>query len=548
MYISLFKVAIVVAAFLPWCLCAQWVDRDGVRVKTLRERWNLLVLGTGALGLLAWLMIPWLNWAWFFVGLMTYLLVAGGGTLMYVSHRNKRVSEQHRVLTAAHLSHLLSSGNRDPKLDRSQHEYRVRLFNHDKKPVSLPDDLEAAAQFSATQEVLYDAMWRRATDIDLAVSGDTAKLTYVIDGVLAERRDFINTQQAQQTIRFVKHLANLQSEERRRPQHGLIRAALLGSSGDPARIDVHTSGTTAGERISLKITTSDTVRSLSELGIHPQRLDKLREIIKIPSGMVICSGPPQSGITTTLYAIVKSHDAYIQNIHSLELRKLFEVENITQHAHDVSNREVSYARQLQSVLRREPDVVLVGEMDDKETAQISTKAAGEGKKIYAGITAGDSFEALDTYLSWVKDRRNAARTLLAVTGQRLLRKLCPTCREAYRPDSTLLRKANLPVDEIEHFYRPPTQKIYDKQGREIVCPTCQGTGYVGRIGVYELLVVDDDLRAMVKAGANTTQIKAQARKNKMYYIQEEGLLKTMEGTTSMNEVLRALRNDRRGRS
>jgi type II secretory ATPase GspE/PulE/Tfp pilus assembly ATPase PilB-like protein len=242
-----------------------------------------------------------------------------------------------------------------------------------------------------------------------------------------------------------------------------------------------------------------------------------------------------------MYAIIKCHDAYIQNIHSLEKRPLFEVDNITQHVYDSTNRELSYARQLQSVLRREPDVVIVSEMDDKETARLSTKAAYEKKKIYAGMTASDSFDALDTFLGWVKDRKVAARVLLAITCQRLLRKLCQTCREAYRPDSALLRKANLPVDQIEHFYRPPSQKHFDRKGREIVCPTCQGTGYVGRVGAFELLVIDEKIRSMIAAGANTTQIKAQARKKKMYYIQEEGLLKTMEGITSMNEVLRSLR-------
>lgn len=544
MYTSIFKFALALAMFVGWCLCIQWADRDAARVKTVREKWNMLTLATGVLGLFAWLMMPWGNWATLLVGWGLYVCVAGGGLLAYVLHRNRRVGADYRVLTKQHFSRLLTFGDAEKKLDRSQHEHRVRLFDHNKKPVALPNDFEQAEQFSATQEIFYDAMWRRASEIDLATTGEEVALTYVIDGVVAERRDFITAQQTKQAITFVKRTAGLDVEERRRPQHGLIRAAMLGGGGDPAQIDVHSSGTTAGERLKLRIVSADVLRTLPELGFHPLRFEKLKAIIAEPAGMVICSGPSRTGVTATLYALVRSHDAYIQNIHSLEKRQLFNVDNITQHVYDGTDREVTYARRLQSVLRREPDVVMVGEMDDKETARISTKAAAEGKKIYAGMTATDSFEALDTFLTWVKDRKVAAGALLAVVNQRLLRKLCPTCREAYRPDASLLRKANLPVDKIEHFYRPPTQQIFDKQGREIVCPTCQGTGYVGRIGVFELLVFDDSIRELIKAGANTTQVKAQARKNKMYYFQEEGLLKTMEGTTSMNEVLRCLRNDR----
>ena len=130
-------------------------------------------------------------------------------------------------------------------------------------------------------------------------------------------------------------------------------------------------------------------------------------------GVVIFSGPPRSGVTTTLYTVIRIHDAYIQNIHSLEKRQLMEVENITQHTYDSSDQQVSYARRLQTVLRREPDVILIGEMDDKDTARLAAKAGRDGKKVYAGATASDSFEALDSFLTWVKDRKVAAESLLA---------------------------------------------------------------------------------------------------------------------------------------
>lgn len=546
MYASSAKIVFLLVVFILWCLCAQWVDRDAERVRTQREKWNVICLASGALGIFAWLIIPWSGWAAFLIGFGMYVFLTGGGILIYVSHRNKRVSKERRVLTAQHFSGLLSR-TEDERVDRSKHDYRVRLFSHEKKAVSVPDDLQGAAEFTATQELLYDAMWRRATQVELAATGEDTSLMYWIDGVQAERRDYISSEQAVHAIHYLKRIAGLDMEEHRRPQRGQIQAALLGGTDDPAQIDVLTSGTTAGEHVTLKIVTADTMRSLPELGMHHQRLEMLSEVVKKSKGVIICSGPPQSGVTSTLYAIIRQHDAYIENIHALEKQRLFEVDNITQHTFDPTNREVSYARQLQSVLRREPDVVMVGEVDNKDTARLVVKASSDGKRVHVGMTAANSFDALETFIHLVGHRGAVARELLAVTSQRLLRQLCGTCREAYRPDAALLRKANLPVDKIDHFYRPPTQKIFDKQGLEIVCPSCQGTGYVGRVGVFELLVIDDSIRKMIKAEANITQIRAQARRNKTYYIQEEGLLKAMDGTTSMNEVLRSMRDNSRAR-
>jgi type II secretory ATPase GspE/PulE/Tfp pilus assembly ATPase PilB-like protein len=537
-YASVFKVVFVLVMFALWCACVQWVDRDAQRVKTMRERWNILCLTTGVLALFIWLVIPANSMATFFLGWGVYVILCSSGLLWFVAHRNKRVADKFRVLTGAHFARLLSS-NKD-KAARDQ-DYRVRLFNHDNKPVMAPDDPEEADRFATTQELLYDAIWRRSSEIDVAAVGGDSKLIYRIDGVASERQEFLTPEQAVQAIEFLKLTAGLDPEEKRRPQHGAVRAGLLGGA-DPSSIEVRCSGTRAGERMQLKIMSAESKLSLNEVGIHPKRVEKFKKVTELESGMVIAAGPTASGVTTSLYGIIGSHDAYIQNIHSLEKQCLLEVDNITQHAFDANKSDVTYARQLQSVLRREPDVVMVGELDDTETAQVCIRSAAEGKKIYAGMTANDSFEALDLLVNLAGSRKAVAKVLKGVTCQRLVRKLCPTCREAYKPDPKLLKKANLPVNEIEHFYRPPTQPIYDKQGREIICPTCQGTGHVGRIGIFEVLVIEPEIAKLIAEGATATQIKQAARKKKMLYMQEEGLLKTMEGVTSINEILRALRS------
>lgn len=367
------------------------------------------------------------------------------------------------------------------------------------------------------------------------------RLVFRIDGVATERQDGLSPEDGENMFRFLKRIAGLNVEEIRRPQTGRIQAALLSQGGVPGIAEVHTSGTTAGERLRLRIQSGPVLMRLHEIGIAPQRIERLKHVLAKHNGLVLLSAPPQHGLTTTQYAVLRGHDAYMNNIHALERRPLVELDNITQHQYTGSNTDVNYARMLQTVLRREPDIVMIGECEDRETAMIATRAAVQGRKIYMGIHARDSFEALTRYVSLLGDNRQVAKALLGVTNQRLVRILCTECREAFEPDPATLKKLNLPASKIEHFYRPPTEIKRDRRGREIPCSNCQGTGYVGRTGIFEVLPIDEAVAKLIAEGAPINRIKAQCRKNKMYYVQEEGLLRVIDGTTSMNEVLRCLK-------
>jgi type II secretory ATPase GspE/PulE/Tfp pilus assembly ATPase PilB-like protein len=221
-----------------------------------------------------------------------------------------------------------------------------------------------------------------------------------------------------------------------------------------------------------------------------------------------------------------------------------DLENITQHIYDPKKHEGSFSRQLQTVFRREPDVVMVSDCPDRETAHLVVKAAQANKRIYVGMQAKDSFEALKKFASLAGDSDGLAAVLRAVLAQRLVRKLCVACRIAYKPDLQLLRKANLPVDKIDYFYRPPKpEEMVDDKGRPKVCPNCQNSGYFGRTGLFELLAVEPKMRELIANGQPLSAVRAQARKNGMRYLQEVGLEKVWGGVTGMNEMLRALRNE-----
>jgi type II secretory ATPase GspE/PulE/Tfp pilus assembly ATPase PilB-like protein len=537
-YVNFVKVGVVLLLLLGWAAAAQWIDRDTDVVKTKREQWNLIVLAGAMVAYFVLFIPPW-SGGLFVLGLTFWLLIAGGSMLAYVVHRNGRVVPDARILTLGHAKRL-ASREKEGKHSHSEKGLRVRISDHSGKFVESPRDAEEARAFHAVQEFLHDMLWRRAGDVEMVAGKEKYRLVYRIDGVAVERPEGIPPDDGERMFRCFKKLAGLNVEEIRRPQSGRIQAALLSHEGDPPYAEVRTSGTTAGERLSLHIQSGPVLMRFPDLGIAPARLEQVKQFLGKPHGLFLMSAPPRHGMTTTQYAVLRSHDAYMNNIHALERRKLVDLDNITQQVYEGNNADVNYARMLQSVLRREPDIVLVGECEDRETAKIAARAAADNRKIYLGIQAKDTFDALGKYLTLVEDNALAAKAVLGLTNQRLTRVLCKDCREAFQPDAATLKKLNLPADKIERFYRPPTEPKLNKRGKEIVCPTCQGTGYVGRTGVFEVLVVGPAVAKLIAEGATLDKIKAQCRKNKMYYLQEEALLKVIDGTTSMNEVLRCL--------
>ncbi len=543
-YISVFKTVFVLAFFGLWLIFGQWVNRDTKYVKTSRDMWNGIVLAGGVAGLAAWLLLPWQG-GMFFLGWLVWLLVAAGSAAAYVLHRNARVQPATRVLTPTHIARAVSQigQSKEKKIEAVE---RVRISDHEGRIVAVPEEPLELEQFMAAQDLLSDALWRRASEVDLTCAGEKVLLGYRIDGVIAKRNDLLDRTRAEHALNLIKAKAGLNLAERRRPQTGRISVTYPVGTTNAAQIEVRTSGSTAGERLFLDVVAEEARLRLSDLGLHPQRLAQLEEMVSRSQGLIICSGPTGSGVTTTLYAALRGHDVFTKNIHTLERKALMDLENVTQHLHDSENPGLGFARQLQSIVRREPDVVMVADCLDRETAQLVTQAAASGKKIYLGMTAKDTFEALKKYMTLAESRRRTTQALLCITCQRLIRKLCPACRQAYKPDAQLLRKANLPTDKIEYFYRPPTEPLRDKHGNEIICPNCQGSGHYGRTGVFELLIVDDSVREMLAGKGTLPQVRALCRKNRMLYLQEEGLLKVMDGVTSMNEVIRGLRDEAAG--
>jgi type II secretory ATPase GspE/PulE/Tfp pilus assembly ATPase PilB-like protein len=537
------KIGFFLAFTMGWSATGAWVDKDTLKVKAAKLPWNAAIFGAGGLGVTLWMLIP----AWW-LGCLLFLLFFGGASGGYVFYRNARVSPAQRVLTPAHFNRLL---RRRPETEESKHaKDRVRIKGADGKEPKWPSEADENRGYQALQDLLFDAIWRRATVVDMSMHPQTARIVYRIDGVNREREP-IERPVADIALKRLKTIAGMDPEESRKPQRGRLTATVgPGSRQDKVvEIVVKTSGSTAGQRLTMQLLSEESRFRLNELGLNPDQLKALEPLVERLNGVILVSGPRESGLSSTLYAMLRAHDAFMRNIHTLEVSTMMDLENVTQHVFDSRGGDVSFSRQLQSILRMDPDIVMIAECPDRETAELVAAAGRQNKKIYLGLPAGDTLAALRRYMQLVGDHEMAAAGLLAVLSQRLVRVLCPNCRKAYTPDPNLLRKANLPTDENRPFYRPPNPDEIetDRRGNPIVCGVCQGSGYHGRTGLYEVLVIDETIRGLLSQGAPLQTVKAHARKHRMQYLQEAGLRKVYEGVTSINEVLRVTRDDQDNR-
>ncbi len=547
-YVGLGRVILIFVAMLPWLLFCQWLDQDlATRMRKFnREMWNGIVLGGGIVGLFIWLFLPWKTPGLFAAGFGLWFVVTVGACGSYVFMRNGTVGPDNRVFTPTHIKAWFAGLGGKKKKDSgpSLAFERVKITGADKKKVTVPQNDDELAGYEAAQNLLFDALWRRATDVEMLLAGDQARLVHRIDGVATPRHELLTREAAEQAMIFLKRVAGLVVEEKRKPQKGTISGVILGGTGGDSKIEVTTSGTTQQERLALKIVGDENRLRIADLGLTQKQRETFDGFVGTSGGLILVSGPRGSGITSTLYAALRCHDAFMQNILTIEQSLMMDLENITQHTYDSTKHEGSYARQLQTVLRREPDVVMISDCMDRETAHLAVTAARSGKRIYMGVQAKDSFDALKRVLSLAGDTDAVAEALLGVTSQRLLRKLCVACRIAYKPDPNVLKKANLPTDKIEYFYRMPrAEECVDEKGNPRVCPNCQGSGHFGRTGIFEVLAMNDAIREQIRAGQPVNAIRATARKSGMLYLQEIGVQKVIEGVTSMAEMLRVIRDE-----
>jgi type II secretory ATPase GspE/PulE/Tfp pilus assembly ATPase PilB-like protein len=530
-YISIIKFLIFLVMFFGWLPLLTWVYQDAKVIETKVVFWAGVVLGAGAAGTIIWLVTPI-----FFAGMLLYLIVVGATSLAYVKHRNSMVMDFDKVLTVDHIKNLLVS--KEKKLEKLKNFIFITA-NRNEIPIPEPRTPDFFG-YKTAYEILSDALWRRASSIAFSPTPQDYKVAYYVDGAVLQQPN-IGREQMKYFILFIKQLADLDTKEKRKPQKGTFKVA---HGESYTEWELTTAGSTAGEQVRLKQITHEDLPRLNEIGLMPEQYGQLSRFNEINQGVFIISGPSKSGITTTLYAFLQNHDAFINHINTLERQASYNLPNITQNAFNLSDTgTTTFAKKLQALVRMGPDVVGVGECEDAESAQVACKAAADGKLMYVTLKAGSVIQAFAKWLKFVGDRNLAVGTLLGISNQGLLRKLCGECKQAYTPDKELFKKFNINAEKTKVLYRPG-KVLYDKHGKASTCENCQGTGYFGRMGVFEIITLNNELRKAIIQTRSLPEIGTLFRRAKMLYLQEQALRRVISGTVAINEMIRVLSKPR----
>jgi len=527
-YISIVKLITFLILFFLWLPLVSWVYRDAKAVKTKEVFWTGIVLGAGAAASIIWLVMPV-----FIVGMLLYTIAITAAALAYVKHRNTEVMDYDRVLTAEHIKSIFVIEKK--KLDDLKSVVFITA-NNNQVPLPAPKTRDFFG-YKAAYDILSDAKWKRASSIIFSPAPQGYNVTYYVDGA-ALKQPTKPANQMEYLIQFLKNLADLDAREKRKPQKGKFSVCREKDKTD--EWEVSTAGSTAGEQIKLKQIIKQGETRLTDISLMPEQYKQLNKFQELKQGLFLITGPEKSGVTTTLYALLRNHDAFINNINTLERQPTVELPNITQNVYTLSNTgTTTFAKKLQEVIRFGPDVVGVADCGDGETAQIACAGAKDGKIIYVTLNADSVMQALGRWIKLVGDRRTVASTLVGISNQRLLRKLCKECKQAYTPDKELLRKFNIAPEKTKVLYRAG-KVLYGKRGKETTCENCQGTGYVGRTAVFEIIVLNNELRRVIMQSKSLSQIGSQFRRANMLYLQEQAIRKVTAGITDVNEMIRIL--------
>jgi type II secretory ATPase GspE/PulE/Tfp pilus assembly ATPase PilB-like protein len=538
-YLNLFKFVPVVCIYLLWVKTSDWVDHDMKDLANLKfEQWNTVIFISGVLGLIMIWAIP------IYPLSMTLLVLAYFVPLLtYVYVRNQTVPDDQKILTLYHFGELMNDGlgklgikplfNKDEgETDRAGPPivFVGKSSGTAKEDPTRVRQAEESRSYMAAKELVYDAVLRRATDIHLEPTSEQMSVRYRIDGILHAAEPF-DRPTGDAAVNVIKVLAAMDISEKRKPQDGSFGAKLQGRD---LEFRVATSGSKAGEKLVMRILDSSAgVTKLEDLGMRTKLVTEIRNTVNQPHGMFLCCGPTGAGKSTTLYACLREIDRYQKNIITVEDPIEYHLDNITQIEVNSKSGQ-NFATNLRSILRQDPDVIMIGEIRDNETATIACQAANTGHMVFSTVHSNDTVTALFRLLDLGVEPFMIASALTAVLGQRLVRVLCDTCKEPYKPKPEFLKKANLPVEKVDVFYRRP-------ENAEQVCQVCGGTGYFGRTGLFELLIITEAMRDMIRENPSINKIKAEARKHGMIYLQEDGLRQVIQGRTSIDELLRVVK-------
>ncbi|MDF1799058.1 MAG: ATPase, T2SS/T4P/T4SS family [Planctomycetota bacterium] len=386
--------------------------------------------------------------------------------------------------------------------------------------VDLGEGVDEKPIVRLVQSVLIEAFQEGASDIHIEPNSNDCLIRFRVDGACYEKTRVPRSWASRMMVR-IKLMAALDIAQRRLPQDG---RAQLRVGNDRVDLRVTTTPTICGEGAVIRILDGGrSMKNMRSLGLRDEQISRLQRIIRCREGFVLATGPTGSGKTTTLYSLLKELITPERKIVTLE----DPVENVIEGVSQINANPkigLTFAKGLRSILRQDPDIVLVGEIRDQETARIAVEASMTGHIVLSSLHTVGSVESLSRLMDMGIESYLLGDTLKGVVAQRLLRRICEHCRQQSSPDPEVLRELGI---------EDPTAKFYEGRG----CSRCRNQGYKGRIGIYEILLVNEELRGLIQAGANSEKILSAARQTGLTTLREEGLARATAGDVTLADVL-----------
>jgi general secretion pathway protein E len=436
------------------------------------------------------------------------------------------ISSERELMAAINRYFDRETGSTEQVMQDIEGEDLGAIANEIEETDDLLDLASEAPVIRLVNSILTQAVRARASDVHIEPFERELKVRYRIDGLLYNTLTPPRRLQAAISSR-IKVMANLNIAERRLPQDGRIRIR-VGEKDVDIRVSVVP--TAYGERIVLRLLDKTSVLlGLEEIGMGEEAYVRYSRLIKRSNGIILVTGPTGSGKTTTLYGTLNKINAPELNIITIEDPIEYQLSGIGQI--QVNPRiDLTFANGLRSILRQDPDIIMVGEIRDRETAEIAIQASLTGHLVFSTLHTNDAAGAVTRLLDMGVEAFLVSSSVLAIIAQRLVRVICKECREPYRPDASLVKEMGLDRASdplFEGFF-------YRGKG----CAACFQTGYRGRSGIYELLAIDDNIRNLIMSGADSSVIRRKAIEQGMTTLFRDGVIKVVKGTTTVDEVLR----------
>lgn len=417
-------------------------------------------------------------------------------------------------------------------LEEATEDFRMQVVREDEEgqEVLTIDRIAADASpiIKLVDSVLFNAIQRRASDIHIETQENVVVIKYRIDGVLYPAMEPIDKKHHQTIISRIKVMSELDIAEKRVPQDGRFKIRVKGRTID---FRVSIMPTVHGEDAVIRILDKESANAefknlrLDVLGMDAETMKRLRKFIREPYGMVLVTGPTGSGKTTTLYACLSEIQSVEDKIVTIEDPVEYQLRGITQIPVN-EKKGLTFARGLRSILRHDPDKVMVGEIRDEETAQIAVQAALTGHLVFTTVHANNVVDVLGRFLNMKVELYNFVSALNCILAQRLVRKICPRCKTVMEPTKQLLDESGLTPADVAGA------TFYEGRG----CIDCNGTGFYGRMAITELLDLSDQIRGLILDRRPAAEIKRAAKEEGMAFLRESALKKVFQAETTLKEI------------